>query len=173
MKVGLAFFLGLGFLVTLSIPQSIAADDAGTFVRKAIGINLEEIQLGQLAQERAENDGVRQYGAMLVKDHTANNARATALATSIGTQVPGAPSEKAQQTYEQLTNAAPAQFDEAFISVMLLGHQTAIDLFTAQVEGGENAQVAQYASETLPGLKKHLLAARELQDGLVGAASEQ
>lgn len=173
MKVALTSILGFGLLIAVAASPSIAADDPALFIQKAIGINLEEIQLGQLAQERAESEGVRQYGAMPVNDHTANNAKATALANSLGAQVPGAPSAKAQQTYQELSGAAPDQFDEAFVSVMLLGHQTAIDLFTAQVEGGGDEQVAQYASDTLPGLKAHLDEARDLQNDLVGATAPQ
>ena len=173
MKTGLAFFLSLGLMVAVSTSPSHAADDPGTFVQKAIGINLEEIQLGELAQQKSETAAVRDYGQMLVDDHTANNQKATALAQSLGAEVPEAPSEKAQQTYQQLQNVSGAQFDEAFISEMLLGHQTAIDLFTAQVDGGDNDQVEQYASETLPALNKHLQEARDLQNDLVGAADGQ
>jgi predicted outer membrane protein len=47
--------------------------------------NFAEVEMGQLAKKQASSDGVRAFGEMLEKDHSAANQKATAAATSLGT----------------------------------------------------------------------------------------
>ncbi len=47
--------------------------------------------MGQLAQQKAQSEGVKSYGEMLVTDHEANNEKAKQVANEIGVSPPSEP----------------------------------------------------------------------------------
>ncbi|HXZ46458.1 MAG TPA: DUF4142 domain-containing protein, partial [Pseudolabrys sp.] len=49
-----------------------ASKQSQKFIKEAIQGDIAEIDVGKLAQEKGQNDAVKQYGAMLVKDHGAH-----------------------------------------------------------------------------------------------------
>lgn len=146
-------FLGLTY-------GAYGADDV-TFIQSAIGINLAEIAAGELAESKGESPQVKEFGAMLVEDHTKGKADAVALAGKMSVQIPGAPSVEAQAAYQKLSSLTGAAFDHAFAAEMVGGHEKAIAFFTEQTNSGD-AAIAAYAKETLPTLQKHLEMARSL-----------
>src|SRR5579862_7006366 len=80
----------------------LAAQDDETFLKTAIGINLAEIQMGQLAQKNGSTVAVRDYGSTLVKDHSASNQDAMAIAKKMNFTVPNKPSDEDQNMYKDL-----------------------------------------------------------------------
>jgi putative membrane protein len=151
------------FSVVLPIlgAQAAALDDK-TFIADAVGTNLEEIQIGQLAQQKSQNADVKAYGQMPVTDHTAANSQATAIATKIGAAAPTALPPDAQQAYNALAALSGPAFDQMFLTDMVTGHQMAIQMFTAQTVSS-NADVASFAKASLPTLQMHLANAQKLQ----------
>ena len=143
-------------------PVAAAPIDDKTFVATAMGINLEEIQLGQLAQMKSMNAAVKAYGQTLVKDHTDANNQAKTVAMKIGVTVPTALSADAQKAMTDLMGRNGTDFDNAFLAHMVMGHTMAISLFNDQ-SMSSNADVANFAKMNLPGLKMHLTTAQMLQ----------
>jgi putative membrane protein len=155
--------LGTAAILTAFALPAQAADDK-TFIETVIGINLEEIQMGQMAQQKSQNADVKAYGATLVTDHTAANEKATAIAQKIGATVPTAPSTEAQTAMSQVSSLSGADFDKSFLQHMVDGHTTAISMFNEKVnDSGAAAEVTAFAKETLPTLQKHLDTAKSLQ----------
>jgi predicted outer membrane protein len=56
-----------------------------------------------------------------------------------------------------------AQFDRAFVSHMITGHQQAIRKFEMASENLQDPALKKYAEKTLPVLREHLRMAQELQ----------
>ncbi len=97
------FILGLVAAAAWASSASLAADKASErFVRAAIEGNLAEIDVGKLAQDKGANDGVRNFGKVLVEDHSAANQKAIALANSLGIKAPTAPTKKEKAEYDRL-----------------------------------------------------------------------
>jgi putative membrane protein len=71
--------IGAGLLMLSASSLAYAATDE-EFLKAAIGINLAEIQTGQMAQDKGEGEGVKDFGKMLVDDHKKANEEATRLA---------------------------------------------------------------------------------------------
>jgi len=155
------------FLAASGVAPAAESDD--TFLKTAIGVNLAEIQVGQLAQKNGASAGVRQFGDMLVKDHTASNDDAMALAKQHNVTIPNAPSAEDQKTYQDLSGLSGAAFDKAFSQDMVAGHQKAVQLFTDQ-SASANGDVKSFADKTLPTLKKHLQTAQSLASDLGATA---
>ncbi len=132
-----------------------------SFVKKAIEGNLAEVQLGQLAQQKASSRQVRDVGTMLVKDHSDNNQQAMALAQALKVTPPSAPSSAQKKTYDRLSKLSGDKFDREFARNMVSDHRKDIREFQSEAKS-KNQQVAAYANATLPHLQDHLKAAESL-----------
>lgn len=54
-------------------------------------------------------------------------------------------------------------FDKAYANNQVVAHEQTIELYRDYVESGENADLKQFAQQTLPKLEEHLTHAKELQ----------
>ena len=151
-----------GVLLTIaSISAGWAADDSNEkFIKEAIQGNLAEVQVGQLAQEKGGIQGVRDFGAMLVKDHQMANEKATEVAQHMSIKAPDKPGLKQKAVYDRLSRLSGAQFDREFTKSMVKDHQE--DIAKYQKESQLNGAAADYAKQTLPKLHQHLKMAEEL-----------
>jgi putative membrane protein len=132
-----------------------------TFMTKAIQGDMAEVQMGQLAQQKGGSDSVKSFGQMLVTDHQANQQQAEQLAKQIGVMPPTAPSAKQKADYDRLSKLSGAPFDRQFAQMMVKDHRKDISEFRKEARNSKD-QVAQYASQTVPTLEKHLRAAEQL-----------
>ncbi len=146
-------------LLTGVVPAT--AKDQKAFIREAIQGNLAEIEMGKLAQQRSNNDGVKTFGRMLADDHSAANQRARTVAQQLNVSPPTA-SLKQRATYAAQSLLRGARFDRQFVSHMVSDHQKDIAAYRAQAQAGAQP-TASMAREALPTLDKHLTTAKNLQ----------
>jgi putative membrane protein len=151
--------IGAALILAGSITTAPAKTDT-TFLTDAIQINLAEISVGDLAQQKGGSDDVKSFGKMLVDDHTASNAKATSLAQANGVTPPTEPSAADKKKHDDLEKLSGAEFDREFAKAMVKGHEEAIAKFEAASKG--NDDVAKFAQETLPTLQKHLKTAQSI-----------
>jgi putative membrane protein len=144
--------------------QSTTREDQ-TFLTKAIEGNLAEIEMGKLAQDKGQSTDVKDFGAMLVKDHSDANDKALSLAKQLNIQAPTKPSQKHLQEHERLSKLSGAQFDSEFAKHMVSDHHEDIAEFTKQSKMKAGDPTVSFASDTLPVLQKHLQAAESLEKG--------
>ena len=138
--------------------------DEQTFIKDAVQGNIAEVQLGELAAQRAADPDVRRFGEMLRTDHQAALQRSTDLARSLQVEPPTQPATEAGGFYRGLSQLSGSQFDAAFVSRMVVAHESAIAKYSRNASSN-NAAVASLVAETLPKLKAHLEAAQALQRG--------
>lgn len=141
-----------------------AAGDEQSFIKEAVQGNLIELQLCDLAAQRAENEGVRKLAAMLRQDHHATLQRARNVAKSLQVEAPTQPAKDAQGYYDGLAQLSGSQFDAAFLSHMVVLHEAAIANY-ARNSSSDNDAVASYVADALPKLKSHLAATQTVQQG--------
>lgn len=154
--------IGAGLILLGSVAAASAKPNQA-FLTDAIQGNLAEISMGQLAQKNGGSDGVRSFGQMLVQDHSAANEKATSLAQTQGVTPPTAPKPEAKKEYDRLSKLDGEAFDKEFAKHMVADHKKDIAEFEAQSKGSDD--VASFAKDTLPTLKKHLQTAQSLQSG--------
>jgi putative membrane protein len=106
---------------------------------------------------------VRNFGQMLVKDHTDNNDKAKSLAQSEGVAVPSEPKPEAKALHDKLSKLSGEAFDKEFSAAMVKDHKKDIKRFEAEAKG--NDDLAKFAQQTLPTLKHHLETAQSLTQG--------
>lgn len=134
------------------------------FVEEMMVDNRAEVELGQLAQKKAQNKQVRDFAAMMVRDHQRKAAELKELATHA--QVDGASVDAdhsdVRTLRERLDQHSGAEFDREYMSLMVEKHEKAVEDTRARAEGADNEQVRQWAAKTLPALQKHLEQARQI-----------
>jgi putative membrane protein len=146
-----------------------AASDS-TFMMKAAGDGMAEVELGRLATERASSGDVKSFAQMLVDDHSKANSELTGLAGQKGVSLPSDPPPPARATYDRLSKLSGDAFDHAYAAEMVKDHEKAVALFSSEASGGRDADAKAWAAKTLPTLQQHLAKARELAGGTKGAA---
>lgn len=141
-----------------------AAGDEQSFIKEAVQGNLIEVQLCELAAQRAESDDVRKLAAMLRQDHHATLKRAQNVAKSLQVDPPTAPTKDAQGYYDGLAQLSGSQFDAAFLSHMVVLHEAEIANYARNASSDHDA-VASFVADALPKLKSHLAATQAVQQG--------
>ncbi|MGZ3196950.1 MAG: DUF4142 domain-containing protein [Croceibacterium sp.] len=142
---------------------AVTASHATDFLTDVIQDNNAEIKFGQAAQAMGSTQAVRDFGKMLVDDHTKANGQASQLATAMNVAVPSGIKPDAMSAYNTVTGMTGAGFDKDFVATMIKDHQKAIDAFQQEAGSSDPAQVTDFAKQTLPTLKKHLQMAQSLQ----------
>ena len=145
---------------TGSAPGMQATKADQRFVAGAIQADLAEVQIGKLAQQKGDNDGVKQFGQMLEQDHSQHLQQAQQLANQIGVTPPTEPSSEQKSTYDKLSKLSGANFDKQFALAMVRDHREDVAKFEKQAK--EKNAVGTFAGQTVPTLQKHLKTAEEL-----------
>jgi putative membrane protein len=134
-----------------------AADNPGAaFYEHAAHGGIAEVQMGDLARQKSSNMDVKQFGAMMVKDHSAANDKLKALAESKNITLPKGlnAADKAEKTKLELLSGET--FDKSYIKGMIKDHQEDIAEFNKEASSGQDPDAVAFAKATLPTLKEHL-----------------
>ena len=151
--------------ITKDLVMKVSHDDARFAVAAADG-GMAEVQLGQLASEKGTDAGVKDFGAMMVKDHSAANSKLIALAKKKGISLADSLSEFEQKTKVKLAAKSGKDFDKAYVDDMIGDHQKDIQEFSNACKSLKDPELKEFANETLPVLKMHLAAIQKVKAGL-------
>lgn len=135
-----------------------------TFLMDAIRGDIAEIKMGELAQMKGQSEGVRDFGEMLVEDHTKAQKKTADLAKEMNVPVPTQPTPEQTAKHDALARLSGAEFDRQFVAEMVKGHQEEIAKYEKQAQSGDS-KVAELAEDLLPTLRQHLATAQRLQSG--------
>ena len=136
------------------------------FLTEAASGGMMEVELGKLAQEQASHPRVKAFGQMMVTDHTKANSELMALAQSKSVALPAEMGEDHQEHFNDLKAKKGADFDKAYMDMMVKDHKEDVDAFEDAAQDTEDAEVSAFASKTLPVLKMHLDSAQAIHDAL-------
>jgi len=138
-------------------------DKTQKFISKALEGGKMEVQMGQLAQQKAQSQEVKDLGATLVRDHTAANQKLQQLASSKSSSADTSSershadmSGKHDQIMSRLQNQSGAEFDKAFVRMAVKDHKKDIAEFEKCRTDVTDPEVRAFIDETLPKLRNHL-----------------
>ena len=154
-----------------SAGKTVAAADK-QFVTKAAQGGMAEVELGKLAQSKAQNEQVKAFGERMVKDHGAANDKLKQVASDNGIQLPTTMGAEHQKMLDKMKSMSGAQFDAEYMSHMVADHQKDIKEFEQESQSGHGA-VKQFASDTLPTLREHLSQAQSAKSAASGKAGSK
>lgn len=138
------------------------------FMTQAASSGMLEVEAGRLAQDKGQNQEVKSYGKMMVDDHTKANDQLKTLAAQQNITLPDSMSQQHMDQLQSLRDQTGAEFDQAYMDLMVSSHEEAVSLFEDASNNLENAEVKSFASTTLPKLQQHLDHANQLNETLDG-----
>jgi putative membrane protein len=138
--------------------QLAAADRK--FVHDAAVGGMLEVELGKLAVQKATSEQVRQFGQRMVDDHSQASEQLKAIAQTKGITLPDSLDAKHRKELERLQKLSGAEFDQAYMNLMLEDHQKDIREFRKVAQQGLDPDIKSVAATTLPKLHDHLAMAR-------------
>jgi len=169
-------------------------DSEKTFVTRQLADGQAEVELGRMAGEEAVNPKVKQFGQMMVQDHTmaGNELKQLAAKYNVDTADQSKDFEKHQDTIDRLSKLRGPQFDKEYMKAMVDDHQDAVDSLQGRVDSTASlsdritnkdsanssqvvpektdnavaASVNEWAAKTLPVVHHHLDEAKMINDTL-------
>jgi len=148
----------------VSTTNNVVTDEKSSeFLKKATNSGMAEVQLAKLAQQKATIDAVKNFAAMLERDHSAANQQVKSLADQRTVAVPTSISDDKQKMYTDMEKMTGKSFDKDYISMMIKSHNDGISLFEDTRSNASDIDVKNFADKTLPTLKMHLDSAKAIQ----------
>jgi putative membrane protein len=149
---------------TSTAPTSAAmlSSSDKAFVEKAAQGGVAEVQMAQLAQQKADNADVKQFAQTMIDEHTPNNEQLVKLATSKGLTPPTDPSAMQQKMMTHLQGLSGSPFDKAYIKGQVKAHTVMLKLFQSEAKTTRDPELKSFATETTTAIEHHLSMAQGL-----------
>ena len=141
------------------------------FAIKAAQGGIAEVKLGELAEDKAQSEAVRRFGQRMAEEHTKANHRLKEAALKEKISLPKEMDKKDQSTYDALAKLSGAEFDKAYVRDVAQAHQDDIAEFGTEARTGQRENIKTFAAETLPVLKEHLKAAKDMRVAMMKPAA--
>lgn len=130
--------------------------DVADFAVEAANAGMTEVELGKLAQEKAVNPRVKNFGAMMVQDHTNAGDELKKLATAKNITLPAVAGDEAKKHMDDLSKKSGKDFDKSYMNMMLDGHKDVLKKFQKAASDLNDADIKNFASSTIPTIQKHI-----------------
>jgi len=178
---------------TAGVDNSPSAGDRN-FVQDLLADGDAEVQLGKMAAERAASADVKRFAEMMVQDHTKAGEKLQQIASQYSIQPDTKEADEHKEAMDKLAKLRGAEFDREYINQMIDDHQDVVndlqrrvdyngsttDRITKGTTGSDKntnvrpekagnaaeAQLNQWAADTLPTAQHHLDEARAIKDKL-------
>jgi len=137
-------------------PKTKLSSDETNFIKDAAQGGLMEVQLGQLAQEKTGNEKVKEFGKRMEQDHSKANEELKKIASDKDVQLSNELDKKHKGKVDKLTKLSGADFDKQYMDAMVSDDKEDIKKFQRVADKGKDAELKQFARQTLPTLKEHL-----------------
>ncbi len=134
--------------------------------------NLGEIEQATLALSKAKDARVRQLAKMMIKDHTAADARGMTLVKIAGlnpvtSEMSTSLAIEARAATSALRSQAAADFDKAYVDTQVREHQSVLDTIDQKLmPAARGADLRTYLGEVRPKIAMHLQHALDLQKAM-------
>lgn len=132
------------------------------FAMEAAQGGMMEVDLGQLAAQKAASQAVKEFGQRMVTDHGKANMQLQQIASMKGMSLPKALPADMKQEREKLAGTSGTEFDRMYMSHMVKDHEKDVKEFEMQAEKGADPALRSFAQETLPVLRQHLELAKSV-----------
>ncbi|MFA6087180.1 DUF4142 domain-containing protein [Mucilaginibacter sp.] len=145
----------------------IAVDEKDAkFATDVANAGMAEVALGKIAAEKATNPQVKDFGSMMVMDHSKANEELAAIAKTKNITLPVAPDEEHQKKAADISAKAGKAFDEAYVDAMVDGHKKVAAMLEDGSKNCKDTDLMAFATKTLPVVKAHLAKIEAIQKSM-------
>ena len=134
---------------------ALAEKDA-QFLSDVAASNMAEIKMAQLAQQKGNNQEVKDIAKMLETDHSAVLGEVRDFSSKHSVTLPAEEKPEAKDMYNTLNGKSGKEFDKDWCEHMIDGHQKGIAKFESAQNDLNDADLKTWVSNTLPKLRTHL-----------------
>jgi putative membrane protein len=155
---------GTGLLAGgLLLAASAVTGADSDFMKSAAKGGLAEVELGQMAVQKASDPSVKDFAHRMIRDHSKANTALTELASSKGVELPTGKGLSNDTSALHLKMLSGKQFDSAYVKMMVDDHKEDVAAFEKAAGEAADPDVKHFASKTLPTLKSHLSMIEKIQ----------
>jgi len=139
--------------------QQVASDPTTAsdkmFVLEAAMMDMMEIQGAQLAQQKAQSQGVKDLARQIQQDHSQSLQQLQQIAQSMNLTLPTTLPSHVQQKLMVKSMLPAAKFDMAYLASQQESHAKAVTSYALHQNMVQDQQLKQYVSQTLPKVQQH------------------
>lgn len=140
--------------------------DDKDFLMEAASGGMMEVELGKIAATNAQSAKVKEFGKMMVTDHSKANTELKSVATKKNITLTADLMDDHKKHVDMLRSKKGAEFDKAYMDMMVDDHKKDVDEFEDEANKGTDADIKAFAAKTLPVLKKHMQAAESINSSV-------
>jgi putative membrane protein len=150
---------------TTTPPAPLDSTDV-EFIRKAAMGGKMEVDLGNIAQSNAASDRVKNFGNMMVTDHSQANGELMQFAQSRNVVLSDSLDKKMKDHMTSMQQMKGKAFDKHYMGMMVDDHVKDVKEFEKASTGAKDPDLRAWAAKTLPVLQKHLDSAKAIRPKL-------
>ncbi|MDX5436751.1 MAG: DUF4142 domain-containing protein [Pontibacter sp.] len=139
-------------------------EEQSEFLTKAASGGMMEVELGKLAQQKGQMKEVKDFGTMMVNDHQKVNQELKAHAARLNIMLPDSMGEKHMEHVKELRKKTGAEFDKAYMDLMVSDHKEDVEMFENAAKDLEDPQLKTFVSNTVTTLRQHHDRAKQVND---------
>jgi putative membrane protein len=138
----------------------------------AVTANSVDIDAAKIAKQKTSNKAVKEFAETMVRDHTAVNAKATALVKKLGVTPEESDTSRSLRSdgdkkMAELKTMTGAQFDKAYIDNEVSYHEAVLGVLDKTlIPNTKNAELKSLLESARPIFVSHLEHAKKLQASL-------
>jgi putative membrane protein len=137
-------------------------------------INQHEIELAQLAQDKAQSTQVKSAAQMILTDHQKLDDQIKQSAQGFGFELQGYQAATHEKLgMDRIKNLSGSQFDQTFVKMMKMGHKEAGQLLKDMRADIKDSQLRTLIDATLPRIKAHRQMTVSLERDLRKSGTQQ
>jgi putative membrane protein len=137
-------------------PAAPVTEDDANWAVDVANAGMTEVELSKVAQSKATSQRLKDFANMMVRDHTKAGDQLKQLAATKNITLPASLSDASQKKLDDLNKKTGAAFDKAYRDDMLSDHKGAVDKFQKGSNDLKDADLKNFATQTLPTLQMHL-----------------
>ncbi|BCS52709.1 DUF4142 domain-containing protein [Geobacter sp. SVR] len=157
--IGMLVFGSIASLGFAAGGDMAAADKK--FIKEAASGGMLEVQLGEIAQTKAQSQQVKDFGSKMVTDHGKANDELKQLAQQKQIDLPSRLESKHKSMLDKLQKLSGADFDKQYMKMMVKDHVKDVKDFKDATQKVKDPDLKAWAGKTLPVLEQHLQLARD------------
>ncbi len=149
-------------MIAAPLAAFAASNPDAAFYKNAAEAGIAEVEAGKLAQDKGGSQKVKDFGTLMITDHSAANDKLKTLASSKDITLPTSSSVGQMANKTKLEMLSGDTFDKSYIKGQLKAHRQAVALFKKESTTGQDPDAKAFATATLPTLRAHLKAVTAL-----------
>ena len=128
------------------------------FANNAATISLGEIELGKLAIQKGSDKRIKNFGTLLVKQHTKTHRKLKLIALAKKLTLPTEPDSITQKEITTMSQLSGKAFDKAFLDHATADQEKDLQLFEVAVKRVYDKDLRKIANRDVLVIKRHIYA---------------